>query len=74
MSGDTVYDLFIGYQYEFAQLIANGGLYNLYDLEHLDFSQPWWWEDYMQELQLGDNSRYFAVGDYSIIMHSMISD
>jgi len=66
MSGDTVYDLFIGYQYEFAQLIANGGLYNLYDLEHLDFSQPWWWEDYMQELQLGDNSRYFAVGDYFI--------
>ena len=66
MAGDTVFDLYIGYQFEFATLITGGGFYNLYDLEHLDFSQPWWWEDYMQELQLGDSSRYFAVGDYFI--------
>ncbi|MBR5222527.1 MAG: extracellular solute-binding protein [Clostridia bacterium] len=66
MAGDTEYDLFVAYQYELAPLIAKGGLYNLYDLEHVDFSRPWWWEDYMSELELGKDSRYFAVGDYFI--------
>ncbi len=66
MAGDTEYDLFIAYQYELAPLITKGGLYNLYDLEHVDFSRPWWWESYMSELQLGEDSRYFAVGDYFI--------
>jgi len=66
MAGDQTYDLFIAYQYELAPLISRGGLYNLYHLDHVDFSQPWWWEDYMTQLQLGETSRFFAVGDYFI--------
>ena len=53
MAGDPAYDLFIAYQYEMAPLISRGGLYNLYHLDNIDFSQPWWWENYMQQLQLG---------------------
>ncbi|MBQ7301409.1 MAG: extracellular solute-binding protein [Clostridia bacterium] len=66
MAGDPAYDLFIAYQYEMAPLISRGGLYNLYHLDNIDFSQPWWWENYMQQLQLGGESRFFAVGDYFI--------
>ena len=32
-AGDSSYDLFTGYQYELAKMVANGGLVNLYDLE-----------------------------------------
>ncbi len=66
MAGDPAYDLFIAYQYEMAPLISRGGLHNLYHLDYINFSQPWWWENYMQQLQLGDESRFFAVGDYFI--------
>ena len=63
-AGDASFDLFTGYQYELAKLVTGGGVCNLYDLEHLDFEQPWWWVNYMSELELGEDSRFFAVGDY----------
>ena len=63
-AGDSSYDLFTGYQYELTKMVANGGLVNLYDLEYIDFDQPWWWTNYMSELELGEGSRFFAVGDY----------
>ena len=63
-AGDSSYDLFTGYQYELAKMVANGGLVNLYDLEYIDFDQPWWWTNYMSELEIGEDARFFAVGDY----------
>ena len=63
-AGDASFDLFTGYQYELTKLVTGGGVCNLYDLEYLDFDQPWWWVNYMSELELGDDSRFFAVGDY----------
>ena len=66
MAGDSTYDLYTGYQYRMAQLLEIGGFVNLYNLEHIDFEQPWWWNDYMDELTLGEGNRIFAVGDYFI--------
>ena len=63
-AGDGSYDLFTGYQYELTKLVTGGGVCNLYDLENIDFDQPWWWVNYMSELELGEGSRFFAVGDY----------
>ncbi len=63
-AGDASFDLFTGYQYDLTKMVSGGGICNLYDLEHIDFDQPWWWVNYMKELELGEDSRYFAVGDY----------
>ncbi|MBR5870754.1 MAG: hypothetical protein IKZ09_06930, partial [Clostridia bacterium] len=66
MAGDTTYDLYTGQQYGITTLLAGGGFVNAYDLDHLDFSKPWWNNRYMDELAIGNNSRYFLVGDFFI--------
>ena len=66
MAGDTTYDLYTGQQYGITTLLANGGFVNVYDLEHLDFSKPWWNNRYMDELAIGHDTRFFLVGDFFI--------
>lgn len=66
MAGDTTYDLFTGQQYGITTLLANGGFVNVYDLEHLDFTKPWWNNRYMDELSIGKDARFFLVSDFFI--------
>lgn len=66
MAGDTTYDLYTGQQYGITTLLANGGFVNCYDLEHIDFTKPWWNNRYMDELAIGNNTRYFLVGDFFV--------
>ncbi len=66
MAGDTTYDLFTGQQYGITTLLANGGFVNVYDLEYLDFSKPWWNNRYMDELSIGKDARFFLVSDFFI--------
>ena len=66
MAGDTTYDLYTGQQYGITTLLANGGFVNAYDLEYIDFSKPWWNNRYMDELAIGNNTRFFLVGDFFI--------
>ena len=66
MAGDTTYDLYTGQQYGITTLLANGGFVNCYDLEHIDFTKPWWNNRYMDELAIGNDTRFFLVGDYFI--------
>lgn len=66
MAGDTTYDLFMGNQAGLAQLITENCFVNAYDIEYLDFSQPWWNNEYMNELAVGEDFRYFLNGDYFI--------
>lgn len=70
LAGDSTYDVYLGHQHGQAQLVPEGGLVDLYTLEYIDFSQPWWWTNYMKELELGNNSRYLAVGDY--FLHTLM--
>ena len=71
MAGDTTYDTYMGYQWQLTQMLTTGGFVNLYDLEYLDFDQPWWWNNYMDELTLNEDVRIFAVGDY--IIHALMN-
>ena len=41
MAGDQTYDLYLGHQTGVTQLLADNCFVNAFDLEHLDFSQPW---------------------------------
>ena len=74
MSADPTYDLYTGQQYGITAMLANGGLVNCYELEHFDFSKPWWNERYMDELAIGYNTRYFLVSDYflSVLMNTHV--
>ena len=66
MAGDQTYDLFMGHQTGVTQLLADNCFVNTYDLDYLDFSQPWWNNLYMDELSLGSDYRFFLAGDYFI--------
>ncbi len=66
MSGDQTYDLFMGHQTGVTQLLADNCFVNTFDLDYLDFSQPWWNNLYMDELSLGSDYRFFLAGDYFI--------
>lgn len=67
-SGDTTYDLIIAGQFGLCQLAAEGMFLNALDSEYLDFDAPWWWSDYMEEISIGREKRFFVVGDYFLDM------
>lgn len=66
MAGDTTFDVYTGQQFGITSLLINGGFVNAYDLKYLDFDQPWWNNRYMDELAIGNNTRYFLVSDFFI--------
>ncbi len=41
-SGDDTYDLYQMHSMEGPNIALQNGLYNLYDFDQIDFSQPWW--------------------------------
>lgn len=65
MAGDPTYDLIMGMQTSMPQLISKKMFVNAYDLEHINFDQPWWINDYMDELALGSDYRYIMVSDFN---------
>ena len=68
-SGDDTYDLISAYQAYTVPLALKGIFADLSDTEYLDFSQPWWELEYMQELLLkNDASIYFIQGDIALYM------
>jgi len=63
MANDSTYDLFMGQQAGIATLITREFFVNTYDLEYLDYEKPWWNNNYMNELSVGEDHRFFMVGD-----------
>lgn len=66
MAGDTSFDLFLGQQAGVTQIITTNCFVNAYDLEYIDFAQPWWNNNYMDELALGADYRFLLAGDYFV--------
>ncbi|MBQ7982205.1 MAG: extracellular solute-binding protein, partial [Clostridia bacterium] len=64
MAGDDVYDLIVDQQYGMLKVAADNMLYNFFESDVNDFSQVYWWEEYMDELQLNDDARFLVAGDY----------
>jgi len=44
----------------------NGNLCELTDSRYLDFNQPWWWLEYMDEIAFDGITYHYAVGDLNI--------
>ena len=66
LAGDSSYDLFLGQQAGVTQIITENCFVNAHDIENIDFSNPWWNNNYMSELELGESYRYLLAGDYFI--------
>lgn len=64
MAGDTAYDVFMGAQAGVTQLVTENVFINAYDIEYLDFSQPWWNNNFMNELSVGTDYRFYLSGDF----------
>ena len=66
LANDDTYDLYMGHQYGVATLVPQKLFQNAYDVKHLDFTQPWWNNEYMNATALGDKYRFLLAGDYFI--------
>lgn len=66
MAGDDCYDLIINDMYGISPLTLEGLFYNILDGKHFDFSQPWWYDDFMSDVSINSNFQYMLGGDYFI--------
>lgn len=65
MSDSTEFDVFNVIQWNSAILAVENCFLEISDTKYLDLEQPWWSQNYMQNLALGNNM-YFMAGDVSI--------
>lgn len=63
-AGDHAYDLIAAHSYTTGKCAAQGLLYNLSDVEHIDFAKPWWPDKLISQATMNDKL-YFASGDIS---------
>jgi len=66
MAGDNVYELIINDMYGTASLTLENMFYNVLDGKHFDFSQPWWYDDFMSDVSINSNYQFMLGGDYFI--------
>ncbi|MBO5220333.1 MAG: hypothetical protein J6C52_12935, partial [Clostridia bacterium] len=64
LAGDASYDIAAGYSVSIATLAAEGMLSNLADTKHIDISNPWWSESFLEQVSI-DGNMYFLTGDIS---------
>ena len=63
MADDFDYDFIIGGQYQVAYLTGREYLTNLHNLPYVDIERPWWAKKYIDEITVGNNTRFFLAGD-----------
>lgn len=59
-AGDDSYNIVDGVQWRMLPQALDGLYYDLADVEYIDYSQPWWAIDYMEEVEWND-SRSFCL-------------
>ena len=66
MAGDNAHDLIINDMYGTAALTLENMFYNALDGKYFDFSQPWWYDDFMSDVSINSNYQFMLGGDYFI--------
>ncbi|MBQ3178869.1 MAG: hypothetical protein IJB52_13700 [Clostridia bacterium] len=66
MAGDNAYELIINDMYGTASLTLENMFYNALDGKYFDFSQPWWYDDFMSDVSINSNYQFMLGGDYFI--------
>ena len=60
LSGSDVFDVLFGHDYETGAASLEGFFVNLYSLDHLDFSKPWWPGNTIDSLTFNDKMYVFS--------------
>ena len=64
-AGDSSYDIFLGQGSGISSLVAQKMFVNGYDLKHVDFEQPWWMTNFMDNISIGSDARYLLLSDFN---------
>jgi len=62
LSGDSGFDLFQDIIENQGQLVIQGYVLNMSDMDYIDFSKAWWDSTVIEGISIGDNV-YYSVGD-----------
>ena len=68
LAGDDAYDAVIGVQWKILPQTREGLYHDLADAPYLDYSQPWWNNNYMDTVSVSSDTRYVLAGDISLNM------
>ena len=61
-SGDDAYEAIAGYSVHIVTLLTENMFMDLNELEYLDFSQPWWPDSVISEMEIG-GKLFYITGD-----------
>lgn len=65
-SGDTSYDLIVNDIYGLAPIVTEGIFANANDGANFDFSNPWWYDQFMSDVSIHADLRYLLAGDFFV--------
>jgi len=65
-AGSDDYDIIFGCQYNLAPLVLDNIMLNLYGCEYLRLDQPWWYQNHITEMSIGEGKTFFVTGDITL--------
>ena len=65
LAGSGSYDLLAGYSTAIPSMVTTGLLYDLNDLQYIDFDKPWWWNNFTEASSI-EGTNYFGLGALSL--------
>ncbi|MGM9625316.1 MAG: hypothetical protein ACI3XM_06365 [Eubacteriales bacterium] len=65
-AGSDDYDIVFGCQYNLVPLVLDNIMLNIEGAEYLHLDQPWWYQDYIDEMSIGEGKTYFVTGDITL--------
>ena len=65
LAGDEAFDIISGASFHIPTLIIDGYLYNLNEVKHLNFENPWWTQSLLETTAFGDKI-FLVSGDISM--------
>jgi len=71
LAGEDVYDAVVTNLNACATLAQSGQTYNMYDIPYIDFDQPWWDSNLVENLSVAGKINY-ATGDITVIDNDAI--
>ena len=66
-SQDDLYDVVISSAHSISSYVLDGYLTDLYELDYIDFSKPWWSEKFNREAEI-EGSLYMTTGSLSLTL------
>jgi len=71
MAGDTSYDVGQFYQFYSGEIILSGMMYNIYDIDTIDYEKPWWNDEFFTELDY-NGKIFLTTGSMNLSVTSLM--